>query len=166
MPKTASELREAYPDIIAAIEQEARKAGYDEGHAKGKEGGLAEGKATERDRIKSIDALSLSGHEKLIEEMKYDGKTTAAEAAVKVLNAEKSLRETKLKEFKEDTPPVVDTVEAPPDQEEKKDFNTLVDEYQKEKGCSKTEAIKAVVAAHPEAHEAYLDSLKPKKKED
>lgn len=166
MPMTKAELKEAYPEIIAEIEQGARQAGHDEGYAKGKEEGLASGSVTERERIKAIDALGLPGHEKLIEEMKYDGKTTASEAAIKVLAAEKSIRETKLKTFKEETPPVVATVEAPPDKKEEKDFNALVDEYQKEKGCSRGEAIKAVVAAHPEAHEKYLAGLKPQKKED
>lgn len=166
MSKTASELREAYPDVIAVIEQEAHKKGYDEGHTRGRTEGLASGAETERERIKAIEGLSLAGHEKLVAEMKYDGKTTAAEAAVKVLTAEKGLRETKLQTFKEESPPVVPGAEIPPDREEKKDFNALVDAYQKEKGCSRTEAIKAVVAAHPDAHEAYLASMKPTKKED
>lgn len=47
-----------------------------------------------------------------------------------------------------------------------KDFNTLVADYMADKQCSRGEAIKAVVAANPEAHEKYLASLKPTKKED
>lgn len=166
MPKTASELRVAYPDIITAIEQEAHKKGYDEGHATGRSEGLATGAETERERIKAIEDLELPGHDKLMHGLKYDGKTTAGEAAVQWAQADKKVRETKLDTFKKESPPVVAAAEAPPDKEDKKDFNTLVDEYRKEKGCSRTEAIKAVVAAHPEAHEAYLASIKPTKKED
>lgn len=166
MPMTVSELKEGYPDIIGAVEQAAYKTGHDEGYAKGKDEGLATGTEAERERIKAIDALSLPGHEKLISEMKYDGKTTAADAAVKIISAEKAIRETKLATFRGDSPPVVATVEAPPDHEEKKDFNALVAEHQKEKGCGRAEAIKAIVATYPEAHKAYLASLKPQKKED
>jgi hypothetical protein len=45
----------------------------------------------------------MPGHEALIAQLKFDGKTTGAEAAVQVLNAERQLRETKLKSFQEDT---------------------------------------------------------------
>lgn len=42
------------------------------------------------------------------------------------------------------------------DVSDKKDFETLVAEYQAEKGCKKSEAIRAVANCHPEAHSAYI----------
>jgi signal peptide peptidase SppA len=42
------------------------------------------------------------------------------------------------------------------DASDKKDFETLVGEYQTDKGCGKSEAIKAIAKAHPEAHAAYI----------
>jgi hypothetical protein len=47
-----------------------------------------------------------------------------------------------------------------------KDFNVLVAEYMATNQCTRSAAIKATVVAHPEAHEKYLASLKPSKKED
>lgn len=58
-----------------------------------------------------------------------------------------------LSALKEGNEPVgkVGTVDA-----ESKNFNALVDDYRKEHGCSRTEAIKACATAHPEAHAAYI----------
>ncbi len=44
----------------------------------------------------------ISGHEALIERLMFDGKTTAPEAAVKILAAEKEMRLVNLKKFKEE----------------------------------------------------------------
>jgi hypothetical protein len=52
----------------------------------------AEGAAAERERIKAVEASLLPGHEALILSLKYDGKTTAPEAAVAILAAERELR--------------------------------------------------------------------------
>lgn len=164
MPMTAQEIKEAYPDIIAGFEQEARKRGYDEGYAKGKDEGLTTGAESERERIRAIDALDMPGHKDLMDELKYDGKTTQGEAAVKWAEAEKEARKTRAQARAEEAPPAVPQVGAGQDEENKKDFNTLVAAYQEENGCSRGEAIKAVVSANPEAHKAYLDSLTPKKK--
>jgi len=57
--------------------------------AEGKEQGLEEGRRTgadaERARIQAVEAAALPGCEKLIGELKFDGKTTGPEAAQKVL---------------------------------------------------------------------------------
>jgi hypothetical protein len=58
----------------------------------------------ERERIKAVEAQGLPGHESLIATLKYDGKTTGAEAALQVLNAERTARGNKLKEVREDAP--------------------------------------------------------------
>ena len=49
-------------------------------------------KQGETDRIKSVLDQTMAGHESMINEMAFDGKTTGPEAAVKVLQAEKSFK--------------------------------------------------------------------------
>jgi len=49
-----------------------------------------EGAVSERARIKAVEDQLMVGHEELIGELKYDGSTTGPEAAVAVLQAEKS----------------------------------------------------------------------------
>lgn len=44
-----------------------------------------------------------------------------------------------------------------------KDFLSLVEAYQAQRKCGKSEAMKAVIAAHPEAHKAYLAAANPGK---
>lgn len=66
-----------HPDLIAQIQTEAR----------------ADGAAAERERIQSVRAQHIPGHEALIEQLAFDGKTTGPEAAVAVLAAEKALRQ-------------------------------------------------------------------------
>jgi hypothetical protein len=90
--------------VLAAREEghkaglaEGETAGHSKGHAEGLVAGKAEGEAVgraagviaERDRILGIEALGLKGHEKLVAELKADGKTSPAEAAIQILKAEK-----------------------------------------------------------------------------
>lgn len=49
----------------------------------------AEGASAERDRIMSVEAQALPGHDKLIAQLKADGKTSGPEAAALVLAAER-----------------------------------------------------------------------------
>lgn len=71
-PLTVEGLKASNPELIAAI--------------------TAVGQKTERDRIAGIEeqAKGLTGHDDLVAEMKGDGKTTPAEAAVRLLAAEKA----------------------------------------------------------------------------
>lgn len=73
---TVESLRAAHGGLIASVEMAAAKA--------------------ERDRILGIEGNSLPGHDALVAEMKADGKTTPAEAAVRVLAAEKVKAATRL----------------------------------------------------------------------
>lgn len=105
-----SEFKQKYPDIYAAIEADGKTAGHQAGKAEGyaeglvagqtaaaaaiKQGrdeGIAAGAAAERERIAAIDTLAIPGHEGLIVAMKADG-TSAADAAVKLIQAEKLIR--------------------------------------------------------------------------
>jgi len=75
------------PDVAEALRAEGHAKGLEEGKA-----GLADAATAERERIQAVEAQALPGHEDLIAAMKFDGKTTGAQAAVAVLNAEKKLR--------------------------------------------------------------------------
>lgn len=91
---TMDYLKEHYKDIYDAI----RALGYDEG----KKAGMEEGAKAEMARIRAVRAQSLPGHEALIESLMFDGTTTGEQAAVAVLNAEKTLRAAKLDAFTAD----------------------------------------------------------------
>jgi len=71
-PMDKATLQKDHPALAAELAQEAA--------------------AAERQRILDVEAQSLPGHEALIATLKADGKTTGAEAALAVLNAEKALR--------------------------------------------------------------------------
>jgi signal peptide peptidase SppA len=95
MHMTREQLSAEAPDLLKAI--------LAEGHA----AGVTAGAKAELERIQAVEAQSMPGHEKLIAEMKFDGKTTGAEAAVKVLAAERQVRATAAADMKKDAPPPV-----------------------------------------------------------
>jgi hypothetical protein len=112
-----ADLRAELKGEIEALEQAAYEKGKAEGLAQGKAEGFAQGKAegatTERDRIRAIEAVAMPGHEALIAEMKFDGKTTGPEAAVRILAAEKEKRGKVLTDLKADAPNPVPHTDAP-----------------------------------------------------
>jgi capsid assembly protease len=58
----------------------------------------------ERERIQAIEAVSIPGHEKLIAQLKFDGKSTGGDAAQAVLAAERTVRENQAKALATDAP--------------------------------------------------------------
>ncbi|MGH7419803.1 MAG: S49 family peptidase [Candidatus Rokuibacteriota bacterium] len=85
---------------IAADHPEIAEALRAEGHA----AGLTEGAAQERERIRAVQAQCMPGHEALIEQLKFDGKTTGPEAAVQVLAAEKQRSQAHLADIRAEAP--------------------------------------------------------------
>lgn len=79
---------------VAIAREEGRKEGLAAGKAESDKAvadtARAEGATAERARILGIEGLGLKGHEKLVGELKADGKTTPAEAAIKIVQAEKA----------------------------------------------------------------------------
>lgn len=73
----------------------------------------AEGATAERDRIQSVRAQSIKGHEALIETLAFDGVTTGPEAAVQILNAERSMQEKAAKDLATAAPEAVAFAAAP-----------------------------------------------------
>ena len=87
--------------LVAAIEQEAPQVAAVL---------LAKGAGAERDRIADVRKQVLPGHEKLIEQLAFDGKTTGAEAAQAVLAAERSLGNRALAAIEADAPNLTPSV--------------------------------------------------------
>lgn len=85
------ELLAAHPELVNQIRAEGRD----------------EGRAQERDRIQSVEAQLMPGHEALIATLKFDGKTTGPEAAAAVIKAERSSRNAHLEKMRTDAPPPV-----------------------------------------------------------
>lgn len=81
-----------YPDIAAALTAEGHTQGVTEGADKAKAEGHKAGADAERARIQSVLAQSMPGHEALVQTLAFDGRSTAAEAAVQILAAEKTKR--------------------------------------------------------------------------
>lgn len=84
---TAESISEQYPAIAEQLRQK--------------------GAAKERERIQAVEQQLISGHEVLVQTLKFDGKTSGAEAAIQILAAEKTLRTHQLAQLKADTPPVL-----------------------------------------------------------
>ena len=69
--------------------------------------GKAVGAQAERDRIAEVRALATPGHEALVEQMAFDGKSTGADVALAIVAAEKALRAAAEKSIIDEAPPVV-----------------------------------------------------------
>ena len=63
---------------------------------------VAKGASDERERIQSVFAASMVGHEDLIQSLAFDGKTTGGEAALKVIGAARASGATKLQAISKD----------------------------------------------------------------
>ena len=107
-------LTEHCADLVASIGvsavDSAREGLMAEGKTEGEAVGMAAGIAQETQRIQDVEASLISGHEALIQTLKFDGTTTGPEAAVKVIQAEKSGAGQTLKDIESDSPKPADTV--------------------------------------------------------
>jgi len=91
-------------ESLFAEQPDFAKTLTDEYYQAGLSVGIAQGAENERARIQGIEALATLGHDALIAQFKFDGKTTAAEAALKILGAEKTAREAMSAKLSDDTP--------------------------------------------------------------
>jgi len=96
MEFTLEALSKEAPELLGQIRDAAKQEGL--------ELGKAEGAEAERGRILAVEKCSLGGHEDLIETLMFDGKTTGGEAALAILKAEKTARETTLQDNADDAP--------------------------------------------------------------
>ena len=100
-PLTLDALRSAHPDLAEAIRAEAHQAG------------LTAGAEQERQRIQSVRAQAMPGHEALIERLAADGKSTGADAAMAIIQAEKETRKSMASAIQAERPaPVAPSMDA------------------------------------------------------
>ncbi len=92
MPITREQLAAEAPDVLAAVQ--------------------AEGASAERERIQSVEAQAIPGHEALIASLKFDGKSNAGDAAMAVLAAEKQSRTSMAAKLAGDAPAPLPLVPA------------------------------------------------------
>lgn len=95
-------LRAEHPDIVSELTREITETVSATVRAAALEEGRAAGVAAETQRILDIEANALPGHDALVASLKADGKTTGAEAAVKIVQAEKAKSATRLAAIRED----------------------------------------------------------------
>lgn len=97
---TAGYILEHHADIAESFREEGRASvdvkSFQEKAAK-----------QERERIQSVMEQSMPGHEALIQQLAFDGKTTGPEAAVQVINAERKAKADNLQKHRDDAPAVV-----------------------------------------------------------
>lgn len=93
MPITRDQIAAEAPQVLAAIQ--------------------AEGASAERERIQAIEATAIPGHDKLIAALKFDGKSTAGDAALAIVAAEKQSRQAAATALANDAPKPLPTAVAP-----------------------------------------------------
>jgi hypothetical protein len=104
-------LKKDHADLVTAIIEEAL-AGWEVKLADAIAEGFAKGAIAEQLRIKGVREQSVPGHEALIEQMAFDGKSTAADAALAIVAAEKTLRATTLANIQNNAAPIIPQVDG------------------------------------------------------
>ncbi len=117
--KSHEELRAAHPELCASLIAAAVSGLTAESLAGGNAplhaALLGQGASAERERIQSVEAQHMPGHDALIATLKYDGKTSGPEAAMQVLAADKALLNARHEQMKKDAPAPVPNAAAPND---------------------------------------------------
>lgn len=109
------ELAAAREDGYAHGMAKGLATGVETGRTEGLAQGRTEGAEAERARIRAVREQSLAGHEALIEQLAFDGHTTAAEAASAVLAAERTVRAAAAQAHFNDAPAAAASSPAPVD---------------------------------------------------
>lgn len=157
--KTTVQLAAAFPELVAQLREEAVK-GVDLSAAR------KDGAATERERILGLVAIQFgeeSGSKfKTIVET---GVSVEAFKAIRAMNPEASASASEEDKKKKELLAAIQA--AGPDNPgggkadtaSGKDFLTLVDEHVQIHKCKRTEAMQAVIKAHPDKHHEYLQKV-------
>lgn len=93
MSLTREQIEAQAPDLVAAFR--------------------AEGAHAERERIKAVEEQLIPGHEAIVATMKFDGKSTAADAAMAITAAEKRMRSKAADELSAEAPAPLPTGATP-----------------------------------------------------
>ena len=116
--------------------------------------GYLKGATAERERIQSVEAAALPGHEELIARLKFDGQSTGATAALEIVAAERKQREAKLAKMRAEAPqPVPASVPGAPAAESKDQYDPAVvgkkaQEYQRAEAAKGNEISTTEAVAH------------------
>lgn len=152
--ETASDLQAAFPELCDALSGAARQTGYEQGLEEGK----GKGALAERERIQQVEAQATGfpGHTALVEAMKYDGTTTPQEAAVKVLEAERTLKGRAIQDLHDDAPKPVKQTSTQDSLTETtaQHRDRLIEEHMAEHKTDYKTALIAISKDHPEFFEA------------
>lgn len=125
---TKEDLLAQYPELAASFREDGRAEGF------------TAGAEAERGRIKAVLEQKTPGHEAIVDAMAWDGKSTAGEAAVAVLAAQKAKTAQAASNLKLDTPsPVKTPVQASVNDNEEKPAVS---------GAVLANKIKAVIQEH------------------
>lgn len=155
-PKDTTLTREKEPTMPGENQAPITRASFEQDHAalfaqlRGEFTTL--GATQERDRIQAVLAVGdgLPGHEKLLGTLAFDGKTTAADASMAVLAAEKSQRAAAANAHAGDAPPAAKPSATPPDQGAKTKGQQVAEAqaHAKAKGIDLVAALKELGFAH------------------
>lgn len=111
MEITLELIQSKHPEIIVAILKAADIQQVGDANPELFKTLLSDGAKAENDRIKAVKEQLIPGHEKLINDLMFDGQTTGEQAAVRVLKAEKDLRSKTLENHQTDSPEKIVQVE-------------------------------------------------------
>lgn len=155
-PKDTTSTREKEPTMPGENQAPLTRASFEQDHAplfaqlRGEFTTL--GATQERERIQAVLAVGdgLPGHEKLLASLAFDGKTTAADASMAVLAAEKSQRAAAASAHANDAPTAAKPSATPPDQGAKTKDQQVAEAqaHAKAKGIDLVAALKELGFAH------------------
>lgn len=130
---TKEQIQAQHPEVYNAIVDEGKTIGIDS-MKDAIIAAKAEGTETERKRILSVKDQLIPGHEELINSLMFDGITTGEQAAIKILSAERELRNKRLDDFRADgaKTTVTDGSDAQTITMKRAEFNALSPEKQRE----------------------------------
>ena len=123
------DLERDHPEIIGAIRTDAHAAGA----------------SAERQRIQAVLALSQPGHEAMVQALAFDGRTTAGDAALQVLAAQRAAADAAGAAHFADAPSAAPAAAAPADEPVTKAQQVeKAKAYAKQHGCDFVAALKAL----------------------
>ncbi len=134
-------------------------------HAKGVEAGKLEGieagKKAEHERITSLGELATAGNKDMVDKFIADGKTTAPEAAVEILKAQKTANADGLEALKKQSPDAVDAdIIDDTTGDTEKTLSQHVEAYMAANNVSKGTAITACSTLYPNAKNDFIVKIK------
>lgn len=121
-----------------------------------------QGASAERERIRSIEAQAIPGHEQLIDAMRFDGKSSAGDAALAIVAAEKAARQSAGAAHAGDAPAPVPAAPVQPLATEPAAAQAAPEKYMgfavDPTSAALDKKARAHMAAHPGA--SYIDAVR------